>query len=141
MNTIDWKKLVNLQYWFEGVAGDTSITPTIQKNTFFFWFFLTIFSIIFTVGITLKIAQLFMHPLNPLTKKFSILSSNLISMGITGIIWFCLRQLSVGFLGARFWLLIIGAWAGGLAFWLGKYFSYAYKFESLYFQKKILGKE
>ena len=138
---IDWKKFIDLQYWFEGVAGSTSITPTIEKNSFFFWFFLASFSVIFTIGVCLKILEIFMHPLNPLTKKFNVIGNNLISIGILGICWFCLRQLSIGFLGARFWLLVMLVWAGILSFWVGKYFSYSYKFENLYFQKKILNKD
>jgi len=137
MPEIDWNKLKTLEYWLAGFAGNTAITPTLEMYSFFFWTFISIFSIVFSIGVGFKVSTAYFDPNNPLVGKFNIFGNNLIWVGIMGMSWFLFRQIQVGFLGARFWLLVLGIWVVGLGVYAGRYFALYYKFENLYFQKVL----
>jgi hypothetical protein len=135
---IDWSKLANLEYWLEGVAGKTSITPVIEKNSSFFWFFLYLFSAFFVVGVVMRVAQAFLHSSHPLQSKLPVWGNNFAWMGVLGLLWFLLRQLSVGFLGARFWLLIGLVWFIAVLYLIARYFINFFPLEYNYFKKNKL---
>lgn len=141
MNKIDWSRFIDLKYWLDGVAGDTSITPVIERGTFFFWFFLYLFSSLLILGIALRIAQAFLHNNHPLQSKFPNWGNNFIWMGILGLSWFTLRQLNTAFLGARFWLIVGLLWFIIVDYFIIRYFVVFYKLEKAYFKKTFLNKE
>jgi len=135
MPQISWDKLLKLEYWFEGIAGGISITTPLIENSFFYWFFLWFFVVVFAFAIALKALQGFLDTNHPLQLKIPFWSNSVIWISIWGVIWFLCRQLSVGFLGARFWLIVLGIWFLVLLYFVVKYFIQNYKYELLYFQK------
>lgn len=140
MPSIDWEKLAKLEYWFEGIAGGISITTPIKEGSYFFWFFLWSFVIVFALGVVIKTIGSFLDTNHPLQLKLPFWGNSVIWISIWGVIWFLCRQLSVGFLGARFWLIVLAIWALVLLYFVGKYFIQNFKYELLYFQntKKAL---
>ncbi len=138
MSQIDWSKLIRLDYWFEGVAGNTSITPPLEIYSFHYWFFLWFYSIVFSLGVVIKVIISYMHIENPVRLKLDLLGNNFIWVGIVGSSWFILRQIRIGFLGARFWNLLIIIWIAGLSIYLIRYYILYFKFEYLYFKNKTL---
>lgn len=140
MPNIDWNKLVDPQYWLEGIAGSSSITPAIENNSFFFWFFLYLFSGFLVLGIVMRVSQAFIHPEHPFQNKFPSWANNLMWFGVLGLGWFTLRQLNVGFLGARIWLLFGAVWMLILFYFIIRYFALFYRLERAYFKKTHLPK-
>lgn len=138
MSEIDWSKFISLEYWLEGIAGATSIVPVIERDSFFFWFFIWIFFIIFSIAIAFKVSASYLHPENPVKDKLELIYTNLVWIAIVGNFWFLFRQFQVGFLGARFWLLVLLFWFILLVFYLTRYFSLYFRFEYLYFKQKVL---
>jgi hypothetical protein len=134
LQQIDWSKLGRLEYWFEGIAGSVSITAPVEYKSSFFWWFLWIFTLIFSFGVSALLARSFIHKDHPLQSKLSFWGNSVLSVGVLGAIWFMLRQLSVGFLGARFWLLIFLVWAFVLIFLVVRYFVKSFGIEYLYFK-------
>ncbi|MEI6728954.1 MAG: hypothetical protein WCK98_04900 [bacterium] len=135
MPQIHWESFTKLEYWFSGIAGDLSSTPVIDKGTYFFWFFLSVFTVIFTIGVLLKIVSSYLSQEHPLNLKFNFWGDNIIWIGVLGDVWFLVRQLSVGFLGARFWVILLAIWGLVLFYFIARYFLYFFKIEYLYFQK------
>jgi hypothetical protein len=140
MVKIDWTKLVDLKYWLEGVAGSSSLTPVIDKGSFFFWFFLYLFSGFLVLGITLRVAQAFIHSEHPFQRQLPFFGNNFIWMGLLGLLWFTLRETSVGFLGARIWLLAGLAWFLVIMYFLIRYFILFYPLEVNYYKKTVKSK-
>lgn len=140
MSQVNWKKLLDAKYWLEGIAGSTSITPIIEKGSFAYWFFLYFFSSLLIFGIVLRISQAFIHEQHPFQNKFPVWANNFIWMGILGLLWFTLRQLSIGFLGTRLWLLFGCLWMGVLLYFILKYFIYFYSLEITYFRNSVFNK-
>lgn len=138
MPEIDWSKFISLEYWVEGIAGNSSITPVIERGSFFFWFFLFLFLLVFAIGVVFKVYATYLHPENPIKEKSELLSTNLVWLAIVGNFWFLARQFQVGFLGARFWLLVLAFWFIMIVIYLVRYFSLYFRFEYLYFKQKVL---
>ncbi len=134
---IDWDKFKSLDYWLAGISGNIAITPIIEKNSQFFWFFLWLFAILFSIGVLMKISTLFLHINHPLNSKLNIWGDNILWIGIVGDGWFLLRQLGVGFLGARLWLLPMVLWFLILFFFIIRYFWLYFYLEYLYFKKNF----
>lgn len=132
---ISWDKLLKLEYWFEGIAGGISITTPLEEGGKFFWFFLWFFVVIFALGVFIRISQSFLDINHPLQLKLPNWGNNVIWISIWGTIWFLCRQLGVGFLGARFWLIVLGIWFLILLYFVIKYFIQNFKYEIMYFQK------
>jgi hypothetical protein len=141
MTKIDWSKFISLEYWLQGIAGPSSSTPVLERGGFFYWFFLYSFFIIFTTGIILSLFSFYLHLENPIREKASFLAKNIIWISIVGNFWFLFRQFEVGFLGARFWLLVLLAWFLSIVFYLLRYYILYFKFEYLYFKQKVLLKK
>jgi len=141
MNTIDWSKFVDIKYWLDGVAGNTSITPVIERGSLFFWFFLYLFSSLLILGIALRLVQAFLHTNHPLQNKLPFWGNNFTWMGILGLTWFTLRQLNTAFLGARFWLIVGIVWFSIIIYFIIRYFIVFYKLEYSYFKKTFLNQE
>lgn len=137
MLNIDWSKISDAKYWLEGVAGGVSATPPLVENGFFFNLFLYLFTSLFVLGICLKISQAFLNDQHPLQTKFPIWSDNFIWMGILGLLWFVLRNIQVGFLGARIWIFAGFIWFAILAYFIVKYFILNWKIEYNYFKNKV----
>jgi hypothetical protein len=110
MPNINWSKLVDPSFWLEGVAGSVAIVPIIPKDSFFFWGFLYLFSGLFIAGVSIRVWQIFLDEYHPLQKQLPLWGNNLILMGVFGLGWFLMRQLSVGLLGARLWVLLGSIW-------------------------------
>jgi hypothetical protein len=138
MQNISWSKLGEITYWLEGVAGSTSITPVVEKNSFYFWTFLYTFSAVLILGIVLRVSQAFLHANHPFQSKFPLWGNNFMWMGILGLTWFTLRQVSVGFLGARFWLIIGFVWLLFILYFIIRYFVIFWPLEISYFKKTFL---
>ncbi len=137
---IDWSRFVDLKYWLEGIAGTSSITPIISKDSWFFWFFTYFFATFLVAGIVLRVSQAFLHSENPFQKRFPVWGNNLISMGLLGLLWFSLREFSVGFLGARIWLLVGLIWFLVFLYFLIRYFIIFFQLEMAYFKTSVLPK-
>lgn len=135
MPKINWESFTKLEYWFSGIAGDLSSTPVIEKGSYFFWFFLAIFTAIFSIGVIMKVCTSFLKEDHPLNSKLNFWGDNVIWIGVLGNTWFLVRQLSVGFLGARFWVVVLAIWALILLYFIARYYIYFFKIEYLYFQK------
>lgn len=133
--TIEWSQLVSLEYWLEGIAGGSvSATPPNEPDSFFFWFWLNVFSVVLISGVVARIAQAFLHDKHPFQSKLPFWGNNLIWMGVLGLSWFLMRQIEVGFLGARIWVLAILVWAIVIALMSLRYFMTFYPIEREYFK-------
>jgi hypothetical protein len=135
MPTIYWEKLIRLDYWFEGIGGRVSITPPVEYGSWFFWFFISFFTAVFSIGVLIRVSQGFLHKNYPLQPKLNFWGNSVIWIGFWGLTWFLVRQLSVGFLGARFWLLVLGIWFLVILYLALRYLFSKYKFEKSYFDK------
>jgi hypothetical protein len=135
MVNIDWTKLSKLEYWFEGVGGSSSITPPIEQGSWFFWFFLSFFTIIFGLGILIKLYKSFIGENHPLQNRLDLWGSNIIGIGSAGIAWVLLRQLSIGLLGARFWLFALLIWGLVILYFTVRYFILYFRIELAYYNK------
>jgi hypothetical protein len=113
MPSIDWSKLITFNYWLEGLqstSGSSIVTPVIDQSSWFFWFYVWLFSGLVILGIILRLATVFLDKKVPTYDQLPLWSNNIIWMGVLGIGWFTARQLSVAFIGARFWLIIGFVW-------------------------------
>jgi hypothetical protein len=135
MNKIDWHKLVELQYWVEGIAGNTAVTPIIDKDSIFFTFFSVLFTSLFAVGIISYFSTRFLNLKNPLISKLKFYGSNFIQMGLLGLVWLLLRQIEVGFLGSRIWLLVGLVWFLTILVLIIRYLIVYYPLEWAYYNK------
>lgn len=138
---IQWEKLVQIQYWVEGVIGGPNspyITPTNDPEGFFFWFWLNLFSLIFSLGVLLRVTRAFLHDEHPLQSRLPTWANNAIWLGLVGLAWFLFRQTETAFLGARFWLLFMFIWASVVIFLVLRYLLKYYPLEIAYFRREIL---
>ena len=140
MPQIDWSKLITLEYWLEGVAGDDFGAPFIEVGSFFYWFYLYLFATLIILGICWKVSRAFIHQDHPLQKKIPFWSTSLIWLGILGLFWFLMRQINIGLLGARFWLLIMLGYVVIVGILAIDYFRKFYFIEITYFKNNIKSK-
>lgn len=132
---INWSEFSKFDYWFAGISGNISITPPIETNSQFYWFFLWLFSLIISSAILIKFATIFLHAQHPLVEKINFWGDNVLWIGILGNFWFLCRQLSVGFLGARLWLWFLLIWFLVLVGFIIRYFLVTFQLEYLYYLK------
>lgn len=139
---INWSKLATFEYWLEGLQtkGGLVATPILDKGNWSFWFFLYFYTFLICLGIVLRISQTFLHPKHPLQLKIPNWSSNIIWIGVLGWLWFICRQLSIWFLGARFWLIGDAIWIMILLFLIVRYLIRFYPLEMRYFKNNYLSK-
>lgn len=135
MLDIDWSKLIRIDYWLEGVAGGFSVTPPVEEGSAFFWTYLYLFIAFFSFGVVVRVLKSFMDLNHPLQPRLSFWGNSIIWISFWALVWFLLRQLSIGFLGARFWLLILFTWALVIKYFAIRYFITKYRIEKLYFEK------
>lgn len=135
MQQIDWSKFGSLQYWTEGIAGNTAVTPVVERDSLFFWFFTVLFTVLFSKGVLLITATTFLDYKNPLVPKLSLWGNNYLWMGILGLLWFLLRQIEVGFLGSRIWLLVGLVWFLVVLGMIIRYFVAYFPLEWAYYRK------
>jgi hypothetical protein len=117
MPTVNWHEFVNLEYWFEGIAGERGMVDTqpgvgliIQTDSWFFWAYLTIFASFICLAIVLKASQAFFDEKHPLQRQIPFWSSQLFLMGFLGFGWFFCRQINVIYLNSRLFLLVGLLW-------------------------------
>lgn len=134
---MDWKRLLEFDYWFEGVIGaDSNLTaPIVLKDSFAFWTFLSIFSFFTIIGIVLRVFRVFLSSKHPFQKKFVTWSNHFTTLGLIGLTWFLLRETSIAFLGGRFWLLFMIGYLGYIIYSITRYFIEFYKMEITYFRQ------
>jgi hypothetical protein len=125
----NWGKLLDIEYWFEGIVGTVSSTPVVYPDTHFFWLYLWILTAVFSVGVLTLAAKSLIHPLHPLQSQLNLVGNNITWMGVLGLIWFFCREISVGIFGARFWILVGLCWLAILAFFVIRYFKVYYPLE------------
>lgn len=135
MNNIDWSKLTNFQYWFEGVSGGTVSTPPVELYSFHFWFLTVLPVTLFVFGILFKIAKSFLHIDHPLVTKFDQWGTQILWIATLFSVWFLLRQMNIGFLSARFWTLVLACWFLAVVYLVIRYFSFLFQVEYLYFKE------
>lgn len=140
LQQIDWNRFLDLAYWLEGIAGSTASLSPIETGSFFFWFFLYLFSTLLIAGVSLRVSQAFLHQNHPLQKHLPFWGNNLIWMGIAGMAWFLMRQLNVSILGARFLFPFGAIWFLAIAYLAVNYFWKFYPMEILHFRNKIKSK-
>lgn len=139
MPQIDWNKLVSLEYWLEGIAGGAiSSTPVNEANSFFFYFWLNLFSWIFIIGIVIRFSQAFLHDKHPFQNKLPFWGNNAIWFGILGLFWFVSRQIEIGFLGSRLWILSFVIWGLVILGLSIRYFIVFFPIEWAYYKKILL---
>ena len=135
MNQVDWSNFLEIQYWVEGIAGSTSVTPVVEVGSIFFNFFVTLFTVLFGLGLVLLTATKFTKEKNPLDNKLIVWGNNYLWMGLLGLLWFLLRQIEIGFLGSRIWLLVGLVWFIVLCVLQIRYFLIYFPLEWKYFKK------
>ena len=142
MFQIQFSRFLDLNYWLDGVAGDTALrtTEVIAKDSTNFWFVLYFFSFVFIAGITLRVSLAFLHDQNPFQLKFPGWSNNLIAFGLLGLFWFLSRQTSIKLLGSRLWLIAFLIWALFLFYGVTKYFISFFPLEMRYFKQTYFPK-
>ncbi len=140
MPEINWSRLLDLNYWFEGVS-DLNGTPVIMPDSPFFWAYLFIFTFFVGIGTAFFVSKAFFHEDHPFQSKISFAGNNFIVMGLLGFLWFWLRETKVQMLGARFWLLFGFIWLLALAYLAINYYLNFYKLESLYFENSLKDKK
>jgi len=136
MPEINWNKLLTLDYWLEGLAGQNVSTPFIQPESFFYWFYLYLFSSLIVAGIVIRCAMAFIHERHPIQKRIPMLSTNVIWIGIVGLMWFLARQTNFVMVGARMWILVLLAWGLIVAYLFIRDMIYFYPVERAYFRKQ-----
>jgi hypothetical protein len=134
---IDWNKLIDIQYWFEGIVGSTATTPPVENLSFFYWFFISIFSVIIILSVVGRVVISYLPIEHPLHDKMDTWTNNTAWIGTLGIVWFLSRQVNVGLLGSRFWLLVFAAWFLILGYFVLKYLLTLYPIEKIYYQEKF----
>ena len=135
MSYIDQSKLLDVKYWLEGIAGNSSVTPVVQMNSFIYFLFIYTFASFIVIAIILFVSNQFLNNRNPLKNKLPFLANNLFWMGTLGLLWFTLRQTQVGFLGARIWLIIGLCWFIVVMFFTIKYIFQNLALEMRYYSK------
>jgi hypothetical protein len=135
--SIDFGKLIDINYWFEGVVGTTSSIPVVESNSVYFQYFIYSFITMASIGTAFKIAQYFLPIAHPFAKKFPIWSTQFIWISILGMLWFTLRQTKVSLFGARFWTSIGIIWLIVLVAQIVKYFIQNYSIEYSYYKKSL----
>jgi hypothetical protein len=135
--SIDFGKLLDINYWFEGVVGSTSSIPVVETNTVYFQYFIYSFIALAFSGVALKIALSFLPITHPFAKKFPLWSAQFIWISILGMFWFTLRQTKVSLFGARFWTLIGIVWLAILLAQIAKYFIQNYSIEYSFYKKSL----
>jgi hypothetical protein len=133
---IDWSKLIDIQYWFEGIIGTSATTPPVENESFFYWFFLTLFAVIIIVSVVGRVAISYLPTDHPIHDKLDAWTNNTAWIGTLGVLWFLARQVNVGFLGARFWLLVLALWFVILMYFALKYLLTLYPIEAIYYREK-----
>lgn len=145
MPTIDWSKLLTFDYWLEGLQakqGSSIVTPVIAQTSWFFWFYIWLFAGLIIAGILMKLSQVFLNKKFPMQDQIPMWSNNLIWIGVLGVTWFMARQLSVAFIGARFWIIIGFVWFLVVLGFAIRYFIRFFPLEMKYYQnhKKLESK-
>ncbi len=135
MSYIDQSKLSDIKYWLEGIAGNSSVTPVVQMNSFIYYLFIYTFASFVTIAIILFVSNQFLNNRNPLKSKLPFLANNLFWMGVLGLVWFMMRQTQVGFLGARIWLIIGFCWFTVIMFFTLRYIIRSLNLEMRYYSK------
>jgi hypothetical protein len=136
MVNIDWNKLVTLDYWLEGIAGDSFGAPFIEVGTWSYWFYLYFFSTLIVIGILWKVYRAFLDSEHPIQKKIPFWSSSLVWLGLIGLFWFLMRQIDIGLLGARLWLLVMGGYVLVVMYFAADYFRKYYPIEINYYKQQ-----
>jgi magnesium-transporting ATPase (P-type) len=134
LKEINWTELIKPEYWIEGFAGGSASTPINSQANVFFWFWLIVFSVLFTIGVVINTFFSFAPEELPFKKNAPFWANNLIWMGILGVGWFLARQLEIGLLGARFWLLIGLFWAFLISIRVVRYLFWYFPLELAYFK-------
>jgi hypothetical protein len=138
---INWSNLADINYWLEGsqtAQGSIYVTPPIARDSWFFWFFLSLFTSLIILGIGIQILNILTNHLHPIKEKYPIWSANLIWMGILGYIWFLSRQFGISFFSSRLWLIGGGIWFAVLSFFIFRYFIKFFPLENMYYKKQIV---
>jgi len=137
MIEINWNRLLDLNYWLDGVAGDTAFRTTeiISKDSPNFWFVLYFFSFVCIAGVAVRVSLAFLHDQNPFQIKFPGWSNHLIAIGLLGLVWFLSRQTSIKLLGSRLWILVFIAWGLFLVYGVTRYFLTFFPLEMRYFKQ------
>jgi len=143
MIEINWSRLLDLNYWLDGVAGDTAsrTTEVILKDSPNFWFILYFFSFVFIFGVALRTSLAFLHDQNPFQLKFPSWSNHLISIGLLGLFWFLSRQTSIKLLGSRLWIFVFAVWIAYFLYSVVRYFLEFYPLEMRYFKQTYFPKK
>ncbi len=146
MPNINWHEFINLEYWFEGIAGERGMIDTtpgisliIQTDSWFFWAYLTIFAIFICSAIILKASQAFFDERHPLQRQIPFWSGQLFLMGFLGFGWFFCRQINVIYLNSRLFLLVGLLWVLVFIFLILRYFFRFYPLEIQSYRKLKLG--
>lgn len=136
MPNIDFSKLASLKYWLEGTTAgvDVNIIP-VEFGSFFYYFYVSIFSGLIILAILLIIYRLYISQDHPLQSKLDFLSQNLIWMGILGSLWFLARQVEISFVSARLWLIFGFIWFLAVMFWFLRYYFWYYPLELSFYKK------
>lgn len=141
MPTIDWSKLATLDYWLQGIAGESFGAPFVEVDSFFYWFYLNVFASLIVIGILWKVSRAFIDINHPIQKKIPFWSTNLIWLGIVGLFWFLMREINIGLLGARVWLLVMLAYVLVILYFAVRYFKDFYFIEYAYYKNTLKAKK
>lgn len=137
MPDIAFEKLLTLEYWLQGISGDTAGAPFIEINSFFYWFYLNLFAGGCILAIFLWILKIFLHEKHPLQTIIPLVATNLFWGGFVGLTWFIFREINFSLFGARVWLLVMALWGSIVLYFVVRHIRRFYFIERAYYLNLI----
>ena len=134
---LDFNNFLKWAYWSEGFSGSKALyyTPPLAMADPNFSLLLWVPIALIIVGSAVNIFKIWADENNPIKKKTSFISSNLITLGMLGLIFFLSRMLNISFLSSRFVMLLLIGYFIVFLYLLVRYFIVFFPVEWKYYQK------
>ena len=139
---VDLGSFFKWEYWTEGCSGANALyyPPSLSITSSNFWVLLWFFGGLIILGAGATLYRLWTEDHNPLKKRLSFVSSNMITIGLLGLAWFLSRMLNFRFLSGRFVLLGILIYLLVVLFLIGRYLLVFFPIEWKYYKKHLANK-
>lgn len=134
---MNWSDLIDWKYWLEGFVGPgaTMVAPIVSIKSAAFYGFIIPFVLFIIAGLFITIYSQFLPYNHPFHRRRAILVGHLVTLGFLGLFWFLCREISVAYLGGRFWFLIGSLYTLVFAIYMSLYYKGFYKIELNYYRK------
>lgn len=90
-------------YW---LAGITTPTDIVSRDSASFWFYIIFFFAVSAAGVLLMYKKQMMPIDHPLSERMGRWSSVALTMGCLGSFWFLCRELNIAYIGTRIWMVV-----------------------------------